>query len=106
MKLDSGRRNFLILLLITVIFLFIYQTNVDEEEKESKEFFPVFSFPLKNILSDEATLNVSASHQVFLIETHMNKERSLTNPRQACTVESAGKFLNLEEKILKSFCYF
>lgn len=100
MKLDSGRRNFLVILFLTVICLFIYQTNINDEEKENKEIFPVYSFPLKNILDDEATLNVSASHQIFLIETHLDKERILSKPRQACTVESAG------EKKLLIFDYF
>lgn len=50
----------------------------------------VLKLPLKNIMSDEAQLKVSSKRQIFLIEAHMNKERSLENARQACSVESAG----------------
>lgn len=95
MKIESGRtrRIFLILLAVSVIFLLVYQTAVDEEVHMHEESLPALSFPLKNIMDDEATLNVSANRQVFLIETHMENERVLSKPRQACTVESAGKTL-------------
>jgi hypothetical protein len=90
MNLNGCRKFFLVLLLISGTLIFICQQNVlDENDDES---FPSIYFPLKNILSDEATLNVSGSRQIFLLETHMDKERILSNPRQACTVESAGKF--------------
>lgn len=82
-----------------MILILIYQKNEDECEA-----FQTY-FPLKNVLSDESSLNVSKSRQIFLLETHMEKERILTNPRQACTVESAGKLAKvLQNKIYHNFC--
>jgi hypothetical protein len=90
MKRESGRRVFVSIFLISATLLLLYSANSINDGDREKEFVFLSNLPLKNILSDEATLNVSAKHQVFLIETHMDKERELTNARQACTVESAG----------------
>lgn len=83
-----------ILLAFFSLFLFFYflNNNINESGNNlrSLDVTPNFSIPLKNILSDEKVLKVSARRQIFLIETHMDKERSLNNSRQACTVESAG----------------
>lgn len=87
MRVKRYRAFILALFSLFLILICILQKSRKEEENE---FLPSVYFPLKNILSDEAVLNVSASHQIFLIETHMEKERVLDKPRQACAVESAG----------------
>lgn len=90
MNLKYCRRVFFGLIIVILIFIFTFQESVTIAENDLIENFLSLSYPLKNILSDEANLNVSATRQIFLLETHMNKERYLENPRQACTVESAG----------------
>lgn len=92
MKADSRQKLLTIVFLASLItFVFFYRSSNKSEKCLDNEIFPVFGLPLKNILDDEENLNVSASHQIFLIETHMNKERILSSARQACTVESAGE---------------
>lgn len=90
MKLESRMR--IVLISCGAIFLIctlVYSRNGSYDLKK-KEIVPDCSFPLKNILSDEETLKVSANKQFFFLETHMEKERNLTDARQACSVESAG----------------
>ena len=41
-----------------------------------------FTFPLINILDEEIKLKNSNYQQIFLIETDMEKEKVLRNPRQ------------------------
>jgi hypothetical protein len=86
--MNKARKAFYFILLATIIFIFLYHGN--HINKRNKELLTILNLPLKNILSDDATLKVSSKHQIFLIEAHMNKERSLDNARQACSVESAG----------------
>lgn len=91
MKREGGRIILLSIFLIFATLLLLYSVNTINDGEREKEFVFLSNLPLKNIMSDEAILNVSAKHQVFLIETHMEKDRELTNSRQACTVESAGE---------------
>lgn len=91
--MSKGRKVFYFTLLVSIIFIFIYHNN-----SKQNELVKVLNIPLKNILSDDNILKVSSQRQIFLIEAHMNKERSLDNARQACSVESAGKNFSLEIK--------
>ena len=101
-KFERGRNKYLFLISITLICNFIYfLTGKENEEKlevPEVEIPKNFIFPLRNILMDEKSLNISAHRQIFLIETHLEKERNLTNPRQACTVESAGEKILTNQK--------
>jgi hypothetical protein len=68
-----------------------YLRNLKNDKSSNRETFPTFNFSLKNILSDEEILKVSSNRQIFLIETHMDRDKKLSNARQACTVEAAGE---------------
>lgn len=47
---------------------------------------------LQNILTEsDVSLNNEKIKKIFFVETHLNKDRELTNARQACSVETAGK---------------
>jgi lactosylceramide 4-alpha-galactosyltransferase len=69
-------------LLITLFILSITK----KEEKTCHEF----SIPLNNFLDDQEMVKNSSKTQIFLLETHMEMERSLLDPGQACSVESAA----------------
>lgn len=76
-------QTFLILIVTFFLFFFLFCFCYSKVSK-------AISFPVKNILSDEEILKNSVSRQIFMIETNLDEERVLDNPRQACSVESAG----------------
>lgn len=49
-----------------------------------------FSISIENILKSEESLRNISKNKIFFLETHMDKERSLTDYGQACSVESAA----------------
>lgn len=80
-------------ILFNILLIFLhFRENFTKNSKISGKI-PNLFYGLKNILADEAVLKSPDNHQIFLIETHLDERRILANPRQACTVESAGKFL-------------
>lgn len=103
MKLN-GLKVFLVVSTIFFNAFLIHKTYVNHHHQwfaeneivatEAEEYKFNFIYNLKNILDDEATLNVS-KRQVFFIESHLEKERSLTSAKQACSVESVGKIKSL-----------
>ena len=56
------------------------------------QFLEAKTLKLENILNDEEFLEDEKSKKIFFLETHVNEVRILDNPRQACSVESAGRF--------------
>jgi len=56
------------------------------------KFLEAKTLKLENILNDEEFLEDEKSKKIFFLETHVDEVRILDNPRQACSVESAGKF--------------
>lgn len=61
------------------------------------QFLEAKTLKLENILDDSEFLEDEKSRKIFLLETHMDDVRILDNPRQACSVESAG--MNIVEKV-------
>lgn len=55
------------------------------------QFMEAKTIKLENILDDSEFLEDDKSKKIFLLETHLNEVRILDNPRQACSVESAGE---------------
>ncbi len=108
MKFARWQNTFLKFLLISVAFItfLIYNFHIKNYIERVKSFnldIPQsVDFQLKNILIDEEKLKISSKNQIFLIETHMEKERIISNPRQACSVESAGMNI-LETRGLNTF---
>lgn len=74
------------LIIFTSLIILIYLYT---DCKENVENGFMLNFPLTNILKIE--WKVKSSYQrIFFLETHMEKERDLSDPRQACSVESAA----------------
>jgi hypothetical protein len=113
----NGKSLNLIQKLLFVIFstLFIFYTIViitQHDINDSKNYYktsyesnqdlirilesPTISlsryFPLQNIINRDVndSINYVTKKKIFFIETHLNRKRKLENPRQACSVESAG----------------
>lgn len=83
--------------LLLVTFYIQNTTNINQVGEFSElsfEKFPI-TFKLKNLQNDENILKDKNVKKIFFIETHLDLFRKIENPRQACSVESAG-----EEKIL------
>jgi hypothetical protein len=84
-----------LVLLLTISFDSIFLDKYDDEYneyngEEATEIPEMQRIKIKNLLDDEEKLKMSWKHQIFFIESHMEQLRNLTNPRQACSVESAG----------------
>ena len=56
------------------------------------QFLEAKTLKIENILNDEEFLEDEKSKKIFFLETHVDEVRILDNPRQACSVESAGRF--------------
>lgn len=96
-KLSPKIIFFIILCLLIGIYLFLVSNKFDDENY----FYPnkcdlmvetskKSVFMMKNLLSDDEMLKSEKFKKIFFIESHQENNRSLTNPRQACSVESAG----------------
>lgn len=97
---------FYITIVITIYFQItanIYKTS--DFSELSFEKFPI-TFKLKNLQNDENILNDKNVKKIFFIETHLNLFRKIDNPRQACSVESAGENNLIFMIRLKGFCLF
>lgn len=87
MKPPDKMKNFQTLLIIFLVFVI---TSSYISNKTAQKYSPKFTIKLKNILESDDKLRDLKSDHIFLIETHLEQERTLNDPRQACTVESAA----------------
>lgn len=78
---------FILFLMVTFSILNISYYKLKYEKRKFKSWFTI---PLENILKFEEKLRESKGNYIFHIETHLQEERDLNDPRQACTVESAA----------------
>lgn len=83
MKLTLNR---LIKFVILVLFVLVPFRIINYD-------YEVVTIPLKNIMDDEAVLNVSSQSQIFFVDTHLDRKRKIKSSRQACSVESAGNMM-------------
>ena len=89
-------KSLILLALYVSLFIIIYlqfSTKMAKDTEFSQisyESLPIF-FKLKNLKNDEELLADKNFKKIFFIETHLDLIRKLDNPRQACSVESAGK---------------
>ena len=74
---------FIIIFLVMLLFgLLEYQSFTPEDFSVVKAKENVIS--VRNLVDDEKSLIESNGNKVFFIESHLEKDRSLEKPRQAC----------------------
>lgn len=54
------------------------------------KFLTTKALKLKNFMDEDQILKEAEFDNIFFIETHMNDMKIIENPRQACSVETAG----------------
>lgn len=68
-------------------------TNYEAHQDKVLNFLNEKTLELDNLLLHTDELELESLRRIFFIETHMNEWRTLNNPRQACSIESAGNIL-------------
>jgi hypothetical protein len=86
-------RNWLTIFLIFLIFLGISHKILKFQFKLSnKNFIVVRGIYLENFIKGEKFLNSTQNLNIFFVDDEASDEKILDDGRQACSVESAGKF--------------
>ncbi|KAG5669155.1 hypothetical protein PVAND_017050 [Polypedilum vanderplanki] len=65
--------------------------NTEHLGKSNKLNINLYSYDVKSYKVDEKRMENAESQQIFFIETHLQRKRSIKNVKVACSIESAAK---------------
>ncbi|KAG5667424.1 hypothetical protein PVAND_015404 [Polypedilum vanderplanki] len=80
-----------LILCIIIYYTLFHVKNLNPIEELNFNFFQNRSYKLESFKVDEEKMLNANSKQIFFLETHLEQNRTLSNPRQVCSVEAAAR---------------